>query len=51
MSDRILVDGHSCEGGVAVNDDGKIEEVFLNQTEIEKWLTKNHHVEVYLPLN
>lgn len=46
VSDRILVDGRFCNGAIVVNKDGKIEEVFKNETETSEWLDENHHVEV-----
>lgn len=46
MSDRILVDGHNCAGGIVVNDDGKFGEIFKTQAETVEWLIRNHHVEV-----
>lgn len=46
VSDRILVDGRTCAGGIVVNDDGKIDEVLKNQTEIDEWFNKALHVEV-----
>lgn len=49
VSDRILVDGRICNGGIVVNKDGKIEEVFKNKTETSEWLNENFHVEVKSP--
>lgn len=46
VSDRILVDSRICNGGVVVNNVGKIQEVFKNETETSDWLDQNHHVEV-----
>lgn len=45
VSDRILVDGSFINGGIVVNADGKIEEVF-KKSELNKWLKSNIHVEV-----
>lgn len=46
VSDRILVDSRISNGGIVVNNDGKIEEVFKNETETSDWLDQNQHVEV-----
>lgn len=46
ISDRILIDGDFYNGGIAVNGDGKIEEVFKNQTTVDEWLDSTDHVEV-----
>lgn len=46
VSDRIWVDGRICSGAIVVNKDGKIEEVFKNETQTSEWLDENHHVEV-----
>ena len=48
VSDRILIDGQICAGGIAVSTDGKIEEVFKNETDTSEWMDKNRHVEVNL---
>lgn len=46
VSDRILVDGRICSGSIVVNRDGRIEEIFKNETETSEWLDENSHVEV-----
>lgn len=46
VSDRIFVDGNFYNGGIVVNNDGKIEEVFKNSAKVEEWLDSNEHVEV-----
>lgn len=46
VSDRILVDSRICNGAIVVNNVGKIEEIFKNETETSEWLDQNHHVEV-----
>lgn len=48
MSDRILIDGNFYSGGIVVNDDGKIEQVFNDQTEVYKWLDETNNVEVII---
>lgn len=46
MSDRILVDGDFYNGGILVNNDGKIAEVFKDRIKVEDWLNANSNVEV-----
>lgn len=46
VSDRIFIDGSFCNGGIVVNNDGQIEEVFRDPVKVEKWLDLNSHVEV-----
>lgn len=46
VSDRILVDSRICNGGIVVNDYGKIEEVFKNEVETSEWLDQNQDVDV-----
>lgn len=46
VSDRVFVDGNFFNGGIAVNNDGKIEDVFKTRAEVDKWLDSNNHVEV-----
>lgn len=48
VSDRILVDGRICSGGIVVNNDGKIEEVFENESETRGWMDGHSYVEVSL---
>lgn len=46
VSDRILIDGNFCAGGIVVNNSGTIDEVFKSQNEVEQWLDSNSHIEV-----
>lgn len=46
VSDRILIDGDFCKGGIVANDNGQIEEVFKSRAEVDKWLKINNDVEV-----
>lgn len=46
VSDRILIDDQYFNGGIVVNNDGKIDEVFNNRSEVDVWLDANSHVEV-----
>lgn len=46
MSDRIFIDGSFYNGGIVVNNNGKIEEVFKDRTEVDEWLDSSEHVEV-----
>lgn len=46
VSDRILVDGDFCKGGIVASDNGKIEEVFKSRSEVDEWLKVNNDVEV-----
>lgn len=46
VSDRIFNDGRISSGAIAVKNDGKVDEFLKNQTEIDKWLDANSHVEV-----
>lgn len=46
VSNRVFVDGSFCNGGIAVNNDGKIEEVFKTRAQVDEWLDSNKHVEV-----
>ncbi|XP_031619102.1 uncharacterized protein LOC116338156 [Contarinia nasturtii] len=47
VSDRIFIDEDLCNGGIVVNNDGKIEEVFKDPIEVEEWLDANSHTELY----
>lgn len=46
VSDRILVDGSFYNGGIVVNDNGQIEEVFTDLVQLNKWLFVARQVEV-----
>lgn len=46
VSDRIFVDGNFYNGGIVVNNDGKIAEVFKDSVKVEEWLDSHQHVEV-----
>lgn len=46
ISDRILIDETFCNGGIVVNENGKIEEVLKSRAEVEKWLESINNVEV-----
>lgn len=45
-SDRIFFDGVCHNGGILVNKDGKIEEVFLDPCYLNEWLSTNSVEEV-----
>lgn len=46
VSDRIFIDGDFYNGGIVVNSDGKIGEVFRDCAKVEKWLESSENVEV-----
>lgn len=46
VSDRIFVDGNFYNGGIVVNNEGKIGEVLKSQYEVDKWIDGNVHVAV-----
>lgn len=46
VSDRIFNEGQSFSGAIAVNEEGKIDELLTDQSEIDSWLSANSHVEV-----
>lgn len=46
VSDCIFVDGNFYNGGILVNRDGKIEEIFHHRNELDEWLKSNNNVEV-----
>lgn len=46
VSDRILIDGSFCDGGIVVNSNGKIEEVFKDRAKVDEWMNSSIHVEV-----
>lgn len=50
-SDRIFFDGACHNGGILVNKDGKIEEVFLNPCYLNEWLNENSVEEVNIMLS
>lgn len=46
VSDRIFVDNEFCNGGIVVNNDGKVGEILKTRTEVDEWLKTNGNVEV-----
>lgn len=46
VSDRVLIDGSFCNGGIAVRNDGKIDKVFKDRSQLDQWLDANKHIEV-----
>lgn len=50
-SDRIFFDGVCHDGGILVNKDGKIAEVFLNPCYLNEWLFANSVKEVNITLS
>lgn len=46
VSDRIFIGGSFYNGGIVVNNEGKIDEVFKSQAEVKKWIDENVHVAV-----
>lgn len=46
ISDRILIDGGFHHGGIVVNNNGKIDEVFKDPMSVNKWLNTNKYVQV-----
>lgn len=46
ISDRILIDGSFYNGGIVVNSDGKIENVFKIRAQVDEWLESASNVEV-----
>lgn len=46
ISDRIFVDDNFYNGGILVNNDGKIEEIFKDRLKVDDWLSLKKNVEV-----
>lgn len=46
VSDLIFVDGNFYNGGILVNDDGKIEDIFKERPKLDEWIKSNDNAEV-----